>query len=302
MFDNPIGIDLGYDGVTLNDADDADTGPNGLLNFPDLAVAYAGSTVGAVQGSYGGAAGSALTLEFFASDACNPLGYGEGERFLGWSGVTTDGAGEATYTATLVELPAPGDAVTATATDAEGSTSEFSQCVIASGFTVVAAPDTVAVAAGQNASFTVRVAASGPSFDQPVSLSCSGALPSGTTCSFSPPQVTPGPGTATATLTVGGTTGSATPLAPAAPLGGGGPTSTLLILAGLIAVLATGTVSRARLPRTVAVTLALAGTALLAVGCSDDPTGPSTPVVSTFMVTGTSGPIAESSEVTVVVE
>jgi hypothetical protein len=38
------------------------------------------------------------------------------------------------------------------------------------------------------------------------------------------------------------------------------------------------------------------------VGCSDDPTGPSTPVLSTFMVTGTSGPIAESSEVTVVVE
>jgi hypothetical protein len=62
VFDNPIGIDLGYDGVTLNDADDADTGPNGLLNFPDLAVAYTGSTVGAVQGSYGGAAGSALTL------------------------------------------------------------------------------------------------------------------------------------------------------------------------------------------------------------------------------------------------
>jgi hypothetical protein len=302
VFDNPIGIDLGYDGVTLNDADDADTGPNGLLNFPDLAVAYAGTTAGAVQGSYSGAAGSALTLEFFASDACNPLGYGEGERFLGSSGVTTDGAGAATYTATLDGLPAPGDAVTATATDAEGSTSEFSQCVAASGFAVAAAPDTVAVAAGQNASFTVSVAANGPSFDQPVSLSCSGALPSGTTCTFSPPQVTPGTGTATSTLTVGGTTGSATPLAPAAPLGGGEPTSTLLMLAGLMAVLAAWTVGRARLPRTVAVTLALAGTALLAVGCSDDPTGPSTPVLSTFEVMGTSGPIAESSEVTVVVE
>jgi hypothetical protein len=52
----------------------------------------------------------------------------------------------------------------------------------------------------------------------------------------------------------------------------------------------------------VAVTLVLAGTALLAVGCGDDPTGPSTPVLSTFVVMGTSGPIAESSEVTVVVE
>jgi hypothetical membrane protein len=78
--------------------------------------------------------------------------------------------------------------------------------------------------------------------------------------------------------------------------------STLLILTGLMAVLAACTVGRARLPRTVAVTLALAGTALLAVGCSDDPTGPSTPVLSTFVVMGTSGPVAESSEVTVVVE
>lgn len=305
VFDNPIGIDLGYDGVTPNDADDSDTGPNGLLNFPDLAVAYAGSTAGAVQGSYTGAVGQALTLEFFANEACSPLGYGEGERFLGSGSVTTDASGQGTFTAMLTEPPAPGEAVTATATDAEGSTSEFSECLIAAGYTVAVMPDTVRISTGQSASFTVSVTATGPEFGQPVALSCAGALPSGASCTFSPPEVTPGTGTATSTLTVGTATASKSPLSPVGRWGGSGPVSALLTVFGSMAVLVVldGAVrGRARPARAMAVVL-LAGVGF-AAGCGNDPSGPSTPtpVVSAFMVTGTSGPIAESDQVVVVVE
>src|SRR5262249_2687298 len=48
-----LGIDLGGDGVTPNDASDADTGPNDLLNYPRLALVEKGATthvVGDVRG------------------------------------------------------------------------------------------------------------------------------------------------------------------------------------------------------------------------------------------------------------
>ncbi|MGD8288693.1 MAG: right-handed parallel beta-helix repeat-containing protein, partial [Gemmatimonadota bacterium] len=307
VFDNPIGIDLGYDGVTPNDADDSDTGPNGLLNFPDLTLAYAGSTAGAVQGSYTGAVGEALNLEFFASGACNPLGYGEGERFLGSGTVTTDASGQGAFTATLTEPPAAGEAVTATATDADGSTSEFSECVIAAGYTVAVTPDTVTISTGQSASYTVSVAATGPEFGEPVSLSCAGALPSGASCTFSPPEVTPGTGTATSTLTVGTATAWQSPVAPVGSWGGSWPMSVLLTVLGVLAMstmLAGAARGGVRPARAVVVAVVLAATAGVVAGCGDDPSGPSTPtpVVSTFVVNGTSGPIVESDQVVLVVE
>src|SRR5262249_5689547 len=75
-----LGIDLGQDGVTPNDPLDADTGPNGLQNFPLLTAAVPGTTV---SGTMQGAPSSELMLEFFASAAGHPSGHGEGERLLG---------------------------------------------------------------------------------------------------------------------------------------------------------------------------------------------------------------------------
>jgi hypothetical protein len=298
LFANPIGIDLGYDGVTANDADDVDVGPNGLVNFPDLAVAIAGSTAAAVQGSYDGAPGGAFTLEFFASESCNALGYGEGERFLGSTIVNTGGSGQTTFTASLTGLPAPGEAVTATATSAQGSTSEFSACVTASGFTIAAAPDTVSLTSGQSASFTVSVAANGPSFDQPVTLSCAGALPAGSSCAFSPSQVTPGTGTATSTLTVGTGAASVVIFDAPRPSDWGMPLPSVLGMAAFAAALLLLAGGRRR----VATTAFAVGCLLAPTACSDDPVSPPGPVSSSFSIAGTSGPVTEATEVTVIVE
>lgn len=124
-----LGIDLGADGVTANDAADADTGANGLQNFPVLTSAeayFAGLTI---RGSLTTAANQVHRIEFFAAASCDSLGHGEGAMLLGTLDVTTDGAGTASFTHTFgITLPI-GQVVTATATRlSTGDTSEFSAC------------------------------------------------------------------------------------------------------------------------------------------------------------------------------
>ncbi|MCB9421244.1 MAG: CSLREA domain-containing protein [Ardenticatenaceae bacterium] len=121
-----LGIDLGGDGVTTNDVPDAD----GLTNFPIIIRAVPDGYGTAVTGIYHGQSNSSSTLEFFSSAACDPSGFGEGQQFLGSIFVTTNDNGNASFNETLYNegQEAPTAFITATATDADGSTSEFSQC------------------------------------------------------------------------------------------------------------------------------------------------------------------------------
>ncbi|HEX9377767.1 MAG TPA: hypothetical protein VGB19_16210 [Actinomycetota bacterium] len=124
-----LGIDLlGSFGVTPNDATDADTGTNGLQNFPVLtsAATHDGSTV--VKGFLSSTKATAFTIQLFASLACDGSGNGEGQRYLGSVQVTTDGTGRAAFSRQMSAAVAVGQAVTATATDPAGNTSEFSAC------------------------------------------------------------------------------------------------------------------------------------------------------------------------------
>jgi CSLREA domain-containing protein len=118
-----LGIDLNKDGVTLNDADDSDGGPNNLQNFPVI-TGLQGSQVSGVLTS---TANTTFRLEFFANPECTQSGYGEGKTFLGTFDVTTNASGRADFQSTLTTAPG-GQLVTATATDPDGNTSEFSAC------------------------------------------------------------------------------------------------------------------------------------------------------------------------------
>ena len=128
LFSNGLGIDLGTDGVTPNDAGDGDTGPNNLQNFPVLTSAISGSTT--IEGTLNSAANIVFRLEFFSNAACDPSGNGEGETFLGFKDVTTDGTGNVSFTATFATSVTVGHFITATATDPGNNTSEFSQCAV----------------------------------------------------------------------------------------------------------------------------------------------------------------------------
>jgi hypothetical protein len=62
--------------------------------------------------------------------AADPSGYGEGEKWLGWITVTTDGSGNASFDITSLPQTIPGQLITVTASALDGSTSEFSLTVL----------------------------------------------------------------------------------------------------------------------------------------------------------------------------
>ncbi|WP_299215570.1 Calx-beta domain-containing protein [uncultured Aquimarina sp.] len=145
-----LGIDIANDGVTINDTGDADTGPNGSLNFPIFeSVTISGTTLKIVGWSRPGA-----TIEVFLTDinqgtatpGDNQLGltqdYGEGQIYLG-SGVegsgadtdnttslytgsdgNTDNTNRFNISITLGSIIPPGSIITSTAI-VSNSTSEF---------------------------------------------------------------------------------------------------------------------------------------------------------------------------------
>ncbi len=122
-----LGIDLSPKPVTANDAGDSDTGPNNLQNFPVLTQATA--TPNQIQGTLNSTANTAFTIQFFSNSACDGSGNGEGQTYLGQlTNVTTDGGGNAAFNFTPAAALTAGAFVTATATDPNGNTSEFSVC------------------------------------------------------------------------------------------------------------------------------------------------------------------------------
>ena len=124
-----LGIDLDDNGVTANDTGDTDTGANQLLNRPVLSSVSGGPTT-QVGGELDAEASTAYRVEFFASSVCDPSGSGEGQTYLGFVDVTTDGSGHAAVSATVEAPSTPGHAMTAVAIAATtGDTSEFSACM-----------------------------------------------------------------------------------------------------------------------------------------------------------------------------
>jgi hypothetical protein len=128
-----LGIDIDTPGVSPNDPGDGDGGGNRGQNFPLLTLASstiipAGFIVTAtatdptgntsefspcatvtpgvvtgttIEGTLNSVADTLYQLEFFANRVCDASGYGEGRVFLGASAVTTDAAGDASFTVTL---------------------------------------------------------------------------------------------------------------------------------------------------------------------------------------------------------
>ncbi len=134
-----LGIDLqvGGTGVTGNDADDSDGGPNNAQNFPLLTSATVSGLSTTITGQLTSTPNTTFRVEFFASPSGHSSGHGEGQIFLGFVTVVTDSAGFASVDSThgAISIPA-GYVISATATvqispGVFGDTSEFAANVVA---------------------------------------------------------------------------------------------------------------------------------------------------------------------------
>lgn len=125
-----LGVDLGNDGLTINDIGDGDSGPNELQNYPELLAATAdlGNTL--ITGTLDSTPVTVFTLEFFANTTCDASGNGEGQRPLGTVLVPTDSGGGVNFDVSVPFEAGTNEFVSATATDPAGNSSEFANCVV----------------------------------------------------------------------------------------------------------------------------------------------------------------------------
>jgi parallel beta-helix repeat protein len=128
-----LGVDLANDNiVTPNDpAPDADAGANNLQNFPVLTSASSVTTSTSIGLTLESVPSTQFTIRFYHSASCDPSTHGEGETpFSTTVNVNTNAAGTTPTVSAIMPDATPSlRFITATATDPNGNTSEFSNCV-----------------------------------------------------------------------------------------------------------------------------------------------------------------------------
>ena len=122
------GINLNNDLVTPNDLADADAGANNTQNHPTMLGADRMSSSTVLTGSLATRPNGTYRLQFFINPTCDSPGVGEGQYFLGETMVVTNNAGAGAFSFVFNALLPVGWAVSGTATDAAGNTSEFAPC------------------------------------------------------------------------------------------------------------------------------------------------------------------------------
>ena len=123
-----LGIDLGNNGVTPNDNQDPDLGPNKLQNFPEIYRAANKGLNTYLFGKLNSLPSTTFTLQFYSVSTCDSSGYGEGAVYLGNTSVGTDASGNASFSVILATATISGHYATAIAIDPLDNTSEFSAC------------------------------------------------------------------------------------------------------------------------------------------------------------------------------
>lgn len=158
-----LGIDLGFDGVSLNDPGDLAEGANDGQNFPVIIEANPGSS--SVRGTLNSTPNSPFRIQVFANTEADPSGYGEGQTLLATTTLTTDASGNGQFIAPLAQPLTAGQFISATAIRNDNDTSEFSRAVLVSTPADLAVSQSVSpnpADISANLAFTIAVLNQGP--------------------------------------------------------------------------------------------------------------------------------------------
>jgi len=109
-----LGIDWSNDGVTTTNA----------VRFPTLNSA-SGEHITTINGSLTGWPNASYTIDFYINPSAEPSGYGEGQRWLGETTIAIGPGGTASFALVLTNAAGAKGFLSATTTDASGTTSEF---------------------------------------------------------------------------------------------------------------------------------------------------------------------------------
>jgi hypothetical protein len=130
MISGAFPIDLNANWNTANDADDVDTGPNGLQNHPELTTVTQNASSTVANGTLDSAPSTTYTLDFYRTGVnCQDSFSSETPRhYLGSASVTTNVSGDGTFSEPFPLTMTDRHGIVVTATAPNGDTSEVSPC------------------------------------------------------------------------------------------------------------------------------------------------------------------------------
>lgn len=189
------GTENGF-GVTANDGDDSDTGPNNLQNYPAFTSVTDSGGKTRIAGTLSGLPSTTYVLDFYGSSDKDASNHGEGEVHVGSLNVTTNSSSNAAFAFTG---GFPGLYVSAIATHAAtGDTSEFSQAAAnPSPLFAALSLNPASVKGGTPSTGTITLSSPAPAGGATISLSSSS-----TAVATVPKTVKVAAGKTTATFTV----------------------------------------------------------------------------------------------------